>query len=151
MGRQLTIAGYIDTVRRYPGQYVFHPEQVQQKGQFGDSSRPGFAGKPAEDGSQEPDQSLGPLQVAPQPQQVVRHPAGQIAAASEFGHRLEPAQQAERRHRLVGQDPDVFALLLLRTIAIQGIHIRSGDGQAAGHDAEALAGCTGKYPQQRVT
>ena len=114
------------------------------------SPGPGFARKPAEYGSQEPNQPLGPLQVAPQPQQVVGHPAGQIAGSPELGHRLESAHEAEGFHRLVGQHPDVFALLQLRTLAGQRLHIRSGDGQAAGHDGEPLLGGAGKDPQQRI-
>ena len=89
--------------------------RFSRKGSSGMSPGRASPDKTAEDGPQEPDQSLGPLQVAPQPQEVVGHPAGQIAAAPELGDRLESAHQAEGFHRLVGQHPDVLALLLLRT------------------------------------
>ena len=86
-------------------------------------------------------QSLGALGVAAQPEQVVGHAAGQVAAPAGQRDLLgRRRQQAEGRHRPAAGHPGVLAAPAALDGHLQGLGRGREAGQPAGHDHVAVVG-----------
>ena len=106
-----------------------------QPSQFPQVRRFRLAGHPRDAAAQLADQPLGPLDLPAEPVQVVGHSAGQVVGAPpQFNRRGTQLQQADRRDRPIGQDPDVFVGAAGAEELGQARHAGRGLGEPARQD-----------------
>src|SRR5580704_16578062 len=96
--------------------------------------------------------SLGAFRVATKPEEIVGHPAREIAlVARYFDRRARRSQEAETPHWPVREDPRVLALAAWTQRQRAALRRSAGARQSAGHDLPVWPGSRGlrAHPEMR--